>query len=396
MRETDWLFAAEAISGEITALREALHRRPELGNQEFETAALIEKTLQGCGIQTARVLDTAVIGTLTGAKPGPCAALRADIDALPVTEETGAACASQVPGVMHACGHDVHTAAALGAAMLLSKRRDALCGTVKFLFQPDEEGTGGARRMIAAGCMEGVAAIFGAHVAPELPLGHVGVRYGKFYAASDTFRIVVRGKSCHGATPEKGIDALAAACELTIRLKRLSEELGEPCVLTVGTLRAGTAINVLAGEAELTGILRTLGKDSRAYMKRRLRETAAAVAEQTGAQIDVRLHESYPGIVNHDAQTARVRRVAARILGEGAVTELETPTMTTEDFGFFLDQTPGAFYHIGAGCDSPLHSPRFFPDARAAVTASALHAAILADVLEHPSADNADLKGSIA
>ena len=396
MRETDWLFAAEAISGEITALREALHRRPELGNQEFETAALIEKTLQGCGIQTARVLDTAVVGTLTGAKPGPCAALRADIDALPVTEETGAACASQVPGVMHACGHDVHTAAALGAAMLLSKRRDALCGTVKFLFQPDEEGTGGARRMIAEGCMEGVAAIFGAHVAPELPLGHVGVRYGKFYAASDTFRIVVRGKSCHGATPEKGIDALAAACELTIRMKRLSEELGEPCVLTVGTLRAGTAINVLAGEAELTGILRTLGKDSRAYMKRRLRETAAAVAEQTGAQIDVRLHESYPGIVNHDAQTARVRRVAAQILGEGAVTELETPTMTTEDFGFFLDQTPGAFYHIGAGCDSPLHSPRFFPDARAAVTASALHAAILADVLEHPSADNADLKGSIA
>ena len=396
MRETDWLFAAEAISGEITALREALHRRPELGNQEFETAALIEKTLQGCGIQTERVLDTAVIGTLTGAKPGPCAALRADIDALPVTEETGAVCASEIPGVMHACGHDVHTAAALGAAMLLSKRRDALCGTVKFLFQPDEEGTGGARRMIAAGCMEGVAAIFGAHVAPELPLGHVGVRYGKFYAASDTFRIVVRGKSCHGATPEKGIDALAAACELTIRLKRLSEELGEPCVLTVGTLRAGTAINVLAGEAELTGILRTLGKDSRAYMKRRLRETAAAVAEQTGAQIDVQLHESYPGIVNHDAQTARVRRVAARILGEGAVTELETPTMTTEDFGFFLDQTPGAFYHIGAGCDSPLHSPRFFPDARAAVTASALHAAILADVLEHPSADNADLKGSIA
>ena len=119
MRETDWLFAAEAISGEITALREALHRRPELGNQEFETAALIEKTLQGCGIQTERVLDTAVVGTLMGAKPGPCAALRADIDALPVTEETGAACASQVPGVMHACGHDVHTAAALGAAMLM-------------------------------------------------------------------------------------------------------------------------------------------------------------------------------------------------------------------------------------------------------------------------------------
>ena len=396
MTKIDWLREAEAISPEITALRETLHRRPEPGNQELETAKLIERTLQACGIETGRMLDTAVVGTLTLGKPGPCAALRADMDALPVTEQTHAVCASEVPGVMHACGHDVHTAAVLGAAMLLGKHRDDLCGTVKFFFQPDEEGTGGAQRMIAAGCMEGVDAIFGAHVAPDLPLGHIGVRFGKFYAASDTFRILVRGRSCHGATPEKGVDALAAACELALRLKKLPAELGEPCVLSVCTLRAGTAINVLAGEAELTGILRTLGHDSRAYMKRRLRETAAAVAEQTGAQIDVRLHESYPGIVNHDAQTARVRRVAARILGESAVTELEKPTMTTEDFGFFLDETPGSFYHIGAGCECPLHSPRFFPDARAAVTASALHAAILADVLEHPSADNADLKGSIA
>ncbi len=386
MTKIDWLCEAEAISPEITALREALHRRPELGNQEFETAALVEKTLQGCGIQTARILDTAVIGTLPGAKPGPCAALRADMDALPVTEQTHAVCASEVPGVMHACGHDVHMAAVLGAAMLLGKHRDDLCGTVKFFFQPDEEGTGGAQRMIAAGCMEGVNAVFGAHVAPGLSLGQVGVRFGKFYAASDTFQIAVRGRSCHGATPEKGIDALAAACELALRLKRLPAELGEPCVLSVCTLRAGTAINVLAGEAALTGILRTLGHDSRAYMKRRLRETAAAAAQETGTDIDVRLHESYPGIVNHDGESGRVRRVAGQLLGETAVTVLESPTMTTEDFGYFLDETPGSFYHIGAGCENPLHSPQFFPDARAAVLAAALHAAIAADFLENPSA----------
>ena len=176
MTKIDWLREAEAISPEITALRETLHRRPEPGNQEFETAKLIERTLQACGIETERMLDTAVVGTLTLGKPGPCAALRADMDALPVTEQTHAVCSSEVPGVMHACGHDVHMAAALGAAMLLGKHRDDLCGTVKFFFQPDEEGTGGAQRMIAAGCMEGVDAIFGAHVAPDLPLGHIGVR----------------------------------------------------------------------------------------------------------------------------------------------------------------------------------------------------------------------------
>ena len=391
MTKTDYLREAEAVAGEIAALRAALHRRPELGNREFETAKLIETTLQRCGIETERVLDTAVVGTLTGARPGPCAALRADMDALPVQEKTGASCASEIPGVMHACGHDVHMTAALGAAMLLAKHRAALSGTVKFFFQPDEEGNGGAGRMIKAGCMAGVDAVFGAHVSPELPLGHIGVRFGKFYAASDMFYLTVRGQSCHGATPEKGIDALAAACELALRLKGLPGELDEPCVLTVGTLHAGTAINVLAGEAELSGILRTLGKDSRAVMKRRLRRFAQAVAEQTGTEIDVLLRESYPGVVNHDGETARVQRVAAALFGGDAVTVLDRPTMTTEDFGFYLDEAPGTFYHIGAGCVSPLHSQQFFPHERAAVTAAALHAAVLADYLENPSASGAEL-----
>lgn len=390
MRKTDFLREAGAMSGEIAALRAALHRRPELGNREFETAERIESTLQSCGIETRRLLDTAVVGTLTGGRPGPCAALRADMDALPVREETGAPCSSEVPGVMHACGHDVHMAAALGAAMLLAKHRAELCGTVKFFFQPDEEGDGGAKRMIAAGCMAGVDAVFGAHVTPELPLGHVGVRFGKFYAASDMFYLTVQGQSCHGATPEKGIDALAAACRLTLRLKELPGELNEPCVLTVGTLHAGTAVNVLAGEARLSGILRTLGQDSRAVMKRRLRETARAVAGETGTVIDVQLRESYPGVVNHDGETARVQRVAAALFGADAVTALDRPTMTTEDFGFYLNEAPGAFYHIGAGCAFPLHSPRFFPHEGAAVTAAALHAAVLADHLTGPSASGAE------
>lgn len=396
MKHIDWLHEAELLQAEITSLREALHRCPELGNHEYQTAAFVARTLQSCGIKTQRLLDTAIVGTLEGAMPGPCAALRADMDALPILEASCAACASEHPGHMHACGHDVHMAAALGAAMLLAKHRQALCGTVKFFFQPDEEGSGGAQRMIAAGCMQGVSAVFGAHVAPDLPLGAVGVRYGKFYAASDTFQIAVRGKSCHGATPHKGVDALSAAAEAALALKKLPQELPEPCVLTIGTLHAGTAINVLAGEAEMTGIARTLGPDSRAYLRRRIRETLDDVARRTGAQIQLRLHESYPGVVNDDAQTARVQAVAARLFGEDAVHVLSAPTMTTEDFGYFLDEAPGAFYHIGAGCSAPLHSPAFFPDARAAVFAGALHAAVLADFLENPSAQSADLKGTEA
>lgn len=396
MNGIDWLHEAELLQGEITSLRETLHRNPELGNHEYQTAALIERTLQSCGVKTQRLLGTAVVGTLEGSAPGPCAALRADMDALPVNEASGAACASEHPGRMHACGHDVHMAAALGAAMLLAKHRQALCGTVKFFFQPDEEGDGGAQRMIAAGCMQGVSAVFGAHVAPDLPPGAVGVRFGKFYAASDTFQIAVRGKSCHGATPHKGVDALAAAAEAALALKKLPLELPEPCVLTVGTLHAGTAINVLAGEAEMTGIVRTLGPDSRAYLKRRMRETLDEVSRRTNTRIQLQLHESYPGVVNDDAQTVRVQTVAAQLLGKDAVHVLAAPTMTTEDFGYFLQAAPGAFYHIGAGCDAPLHSPAFFPDARAAILAGALHAAVLADYLENPSAQSADLKGTEA
>ncbi len=396
MKHIDWLHEAALLQDEITSLRETLHRSPELGNHEYQTASLIEQTLQRCGIKTQRLLGTAVIGTLVGDLPGPCAALRADMDALPVHEASAAACASEHPGRMHACGHDVHMAAALGAAMLLSKYRRLLCGTVKFLFQPDEEGDGGAQRMVAAGCMQGVSAVFGAHVAPDLPLGAVGVRFGKFYAASDTFQIAVRGKSCHAATPGKGVDALTAAAEAALALKKLPQELPEPCVLTVGTLHAGTAINVLAGEAEMTGIVRTLGPDSRAYLKRRVGETLEDISHRTSTQIELRLHESYPGVVNDAAETARVQAVAAHLLGEDAVRVLDAPTMTTEDFGYFLQAAPGSFYHIGAGCAAPLHSPTFFPDARAAVLAGALHAAVLADYFENPSAQSADVKGTEA
>ena len=375
---TDFINEAERIAPELAALRRVFHMDPELGNREYHTAARIEAALNGWGISTRRLLDTAVIGVLKGALPGPSVALRADMDALPLTETTGAEFASRNPGVMHACGHDVHMTAALGAARLLAERRNVLPGSVVFLFQPDEEGRGGAQRMIDAGALEGVDAVFGAHVSPDLPAGHVGVRYGKFYAASNPFRVVVRGVSAHGAEREKGVDALGAAAALVCRLIDLPKSLPDgPGVLTVGTFNAGTAENVLADKAEFGGIIRTLGPDARSEMKRLFRRTADEVASAWGATAEVALTESYPGVVNDDAMTALAERAARKLLGDDRVHRIGRPTMTTEDFGLFLQERPGSFYHIGAGCPLPLHNTSFLPDARAAVTAAAVHAAVI-------------------
>ena len=382
MKSSELIHEAENIADELAALRRAFHMDPELGNREYHTAARIEAALNGWGIPTRRLLDTAVVGVLKCALPGPCVALRADMDALPLTETTGAGFASRNPGVMHACGHDVHMTAALGAARLLASHREALPGSVVFLFQPDEEGRGGAQRMIDAGALEGVDAVFGAHVSPDLPAGHVGVRYGKFYAASNPFKIVVHGVSAHGAEREKGVDALGAAAALVNRLIDLPKSLpGEPGVVSVGAFHAGTAENVLADRAEFGGIIRTLGPEARSEMKRLFRRTVDEVVQAWGATAEATLVESYPGVVNDDAMTALAERAARKLLGDDRVHLIQRPTMTTEDFGLFLQERPGSFYHIGAGCPLPLHNTAFLPDARAAVTAAAVHAAVIAAYL---------------
>ena len=378
----DFLNEARALSDELSALRRAFHRAPELGNREFETAARIEKTLAGWGIETRRRLDTAVVGTLRGDRPGRTVALRADMDALPITEATGVDFASQNPGVMHACGHDVHITAALGAARLLADHRDALAGRVVFLFQPDEEGNGGARRLIEAGALDRVEAVFGAHVSPDLPAGTVGFRPGKFYAASATFHIVVTGRSAHGAERERGVDALGAAAELVGAALALPREWpDERCVVTVGTFHAGTAVNILSDRAELSGIIRTLGPELRARVCAALERRGAEIAARWGAKVDCDIRTSYPGVVNDPAMTAFARETAAALLGREAVCDIDKPTMTTEDFGEYLSQCPGTFYHLGAGCAQSLHNPGFLPDARILPTAAALHAAILARFL---------------
>ena len=369
---------AQTYASKLYSIREQIHRYPELGNREYQTAELVEKTLQALGIETRRVTETGIIGTLKGGLPGPTAALRADMDALPVTEDSGAEFASETPGIMHACGHDVHTAAALGAAMLLAEHRETLPGTVKFFFQPDEEGNGGARRMIAAGCMEGVDVVFGAHVAPDLPAGMIGVRYGKFYAASDMFTVTVHGRSAHGAKPEEGIDALAAAAAMINELRLLpTRYIADPAVLSIGTFHAGAARNIIADTAEFSGIMRTLGPDDRTTLKHVFQETIEYLSAQYGTTAEINIIESYAGVVNSEAETRHVQQTAEALFGPENVRILDRPTMTTEDFGYFIDAAKGSFFHIGAGCSAPLHNPKFIPEPLTILRLAALHADII-------------------
>lgn len=386
----DIITRAHAVADEALALRRTIHRRPELGNAEHETAALIVSTLKALGWEVARPVGTSVMATLEGAQPGRTVALRADMDALRIREETGLPFKSEIPGVMHACGHDFHTAALLGAAMVLAGYRQAMKGRVRLLFQPDEEGSGGAARMIAAGCMEGVDAVFGAHVDPDLPAGTAGFKYGKMYAASDVFKVTVRGEGCHGASPEAGVDAIAVAAQAVTALQQIVSRRMAPtdaAVITVGSFHAGAQANVVADCAELEGIMRTLGPDTRKRVRALFNETVGGVCAAMGARTEIDIRESYPGVVNDDGMVDFAKDTAARLLGGAHVVTLDTPTMATEDFGYFTQAVPGAFYKIGVGNPDvgavwPIHSPKFVADEAAMPNLIALHAGIALGFLE--------------
>ena len=378
----DYLAQAKSLEDRLSEIRKDLHRHPELGNEEFYTSKRIEEILKGMGLDVRRILDTALVATLHGRDTGKKVALRADMDALPVTEDTHCGFESENPGVMHACGHDIHMTSAIGAAMLLSQNKENLEGDVVFLFQPNEERSGGSKRMIAAGAVDGVGAVFGGHVSPDLPLGTVGVKYGKFYAASVVFKIRFKGRSCHGATPEKGIDALLVAAETVTKLKTLKPSSGDRCVLSTCIFNSGNVCNVIPGEAYIEGMIRTLGKDDKEEMQDKLRKTVDDVCAKHGASADVELIGTYDGVVNTDEETAVMERSARQVLGDENVVVLDQPTMVTEDFGFFVDRCTGSFCHVGAGCTESLHSPHFIPDIKAAVTASAVYACTLDNYLK--------------
>ncbi len=381
----DYLARANELSDRLSSIREALHRHPELGNQERWTSKFLIKQLRKLGLEVKTVLDTGIVATLHGTAPDKTdkkVGLRADMDALPVSEPNECKFRSTNDGIMHACGHDIHMTSALGAAMLLSETKDSLKGDVVFLFEPDEEGAGGAQRMIDAGAIEGVSAVFGGHVSPDLPVGTIGIKYGKFYAASDVITVTVHGKSCHGATPEKGRDALLAAADMVRNLSELKAPSNDKCVLSFGSLNAGTACNIIADTAVFSGILRTLGPENRNAMKKGIKDVVKNSCARYGVTADVEIRDSYGGVVNSDEETKLFEDTAKSLFGNSKVKLLRKPTMTTEDFGYFIDACSGSFCSIGAGCSEPLHSPNFLPDGKAAVYASALYAQTLVNYLE--------------
>ena len=376
----------------LVRLRRTIHRHPEGGFEEFETAALVEKTLAGLGISSVRVAGTGVVGRLEGTRKEPAVGLRADMDALELDERTGASYASEVPGLMHACGHDAHTAMLLGAAMLLAERKESLEGTVVFLFQPAEETIGGARPMIDAGVLENprVEAVFGLHVGIGLPCGKIAVSPGTVHAASDMFDITVTGKGCHGAYPHEGVDALVVAghvlCALQAVVSRGIDPL-EPAVVTIGTIRGGSARNVVAESARMQGILRTLSPEVRGLARETIKVVSEQTAEAFGARAEVSFQEGYPCLENDPEMAALVRETGSLLLGEENVHDLSKPSMGVEDFAYFSRERPSAFFTLGAGNPAkgiihPAHSPWFDLDEDALPVGAAMLAAVAANFLQ--------------
>jgi amidohydrolase len=342
----------------VVADRRHLHQHPELGFQEVKTAAFVADRLRALGVEDIKtgIAKTGVTGLIRGTGTGPGAdkvvLLRADMDALPIEEENEVDYRSTVPGTMHACGHDAHTAMLLGTTRLLLDRRDRFAGTVKVLFQPAEEGGGGARVMIEEGALENpkVDAAFGIHVAQDEPIGTVSVRPGPIMAAADRFTIVVQGKGGHGAQPHLCIDPIAVGAQIVVALQTIvSREVDptEPAVVTVGAFRSGHAANVIPDTAELRGTVRSFNPAVREQLATRIQELVRGIAAAMRAEVEIKYHFGYPPTVNHPEMTEFAQGVLAEVVGADNV--LPAPLhMGAEDFSYFLERVPGCFWFVGS------------------------------------------------
>jgi len=359
---------------QVRAHRRYMHENPEPSHQEENTAAYVANALLDLGIPIKEhVGGYGVIGLIEGEKPGKCVALRADMDALEVTEATGAPFASQVPGVMHACGHDMHTAMLLGAAYVLNSMRDRLQGTVKLIFQPAEEDAvaSGAKSMIADGCLENphVDAIFAQHVWPDVPMGKIAVRNHVVNAASDRFFLTIHGKSSHGgASPNEGVDAVVIAAQIVNSLQTIVSRNTAPlqgCVLSIGTIHGGTRYNVVADTVRLEGTCRNLDPSMRKTMGRRIAKIASGVAESMGGTCDVDYRLCYG--VNQNAPEAFtvMSESVVEAFGPEALIHPEHASLCGEDFSYYGETIPAGFAWLGCRQeDAPLmslHSSEFLP-----------------------------------
>lgn len=390
----DLLTGAVALLEDAIELRRCLHRRPELGLVLPHTQGAVLDALDGLGLDIATGRhSSSVVAVLEGTSRGPTTLLRADMDALPLAEDTGLDFASQVDGAMHACGHDAHTAMLVGAARLLAARREQLAGRVVLMFQPGEEGFGGAKVMLEEGLLERYAPIhraFAIHVTPLVPSGMVAGRAGALMASADAFEVVVTGRGGHASMPHDAVDPVPVACEIVIALQSMVTRripAFDPAVLTVGCIRAGTTDNVIAETAVLELTVRAVSPASRALV---LEGLARVVEHVAGAHLchgEIRPRQmGYPVTVNDTAAVDQVLALAADLFGEDHVLRLPTPVMGAEDWSFVLEQVPGSMVFLGAAPPgvrdpAPNHSNRMLLDEAAMTSGIALHAAVALSAL---------------
>ncbi len=378
------------VQTRVVSWRRDIHQHPELGNRETRTSALIAEHLKRLGIEVRTpVAHTGVVGILRGGRPGKVVALRAEMDALPVTEQVDLPFASKVRatwngqevGVMHACGHDAHMAMLMGAAEVLAGVRDQLPGTVKFFFQPAEEGPpqgeeGGAELMVKEGVMDNPKpdAVFGLHVFPG-PLGHIGYRPGALMAANDTLHITVRGRQTHGAQPWAGVDPIVVSSQIVLGLQtivsRQIDLTAAPAIVTIGRIQGGVRSNIIPDSVEMEGTIRTFDEAMRVDVQRRIRETAERIAQAAGATATVTIDDGLPVTVNDPALTERMAATLERVAGADNVRVVQ-PTTTSEDFSFYGQKAPAmfVFLYVTPPDQDPAkvafnHSPLFFVDERA-------------------------------
>lgn len=369
---------AEELAPFVQEARHMLHSIPELAYQEFKTHAYLCRMLDSIGVPY-RTESTWIIATITGGKPGKTVALRADIDALPITEQTGLPYASTHPGVMHACGHDAHAAILLGTAKLLLEMQADIPGTVRLLFQPAEETKGGAVPMIAAGAMQHVDAVYGLHVVSQAPVGRIGCRPGPMYAAADALFIDVLGKRGHGAHPRSGIDAIAIAAQMITALQSLvSRELEaiDAAVITIGSIHGGTTNNVICEEVKLHGTLRTLSPEIRELMHKRIPALCKGIVKAMNGDVRVRIENGYCACVNDVHEANRVLAVADEMLGTEHTHLLTHSSLGAEDFAYYLLEAPGAIYHLGSGGSAPGHNEQFIVEDECLPVGVAMQAAM--------------------
>ncbi len=364
------------VDEDVVAWRRHLHRNPEVSFEEHETSAFVADTLEGFGLEVERPTETSVMARLGSG--GPVVALRADIDALPIHEESGVEFESERPGAMHACGHDGHTAMLLGAARELSGRE--FDGEVRFIFQHAEElAPGGARDMIAAGVMEGVDFIYGCHLWTPLEYGKVAAMPGPFMAAADFFKATITGRGGHGGLPHTAIDTIAAASEFVGSLQHIVSRRADPlqpAVVTIGSFHAGDAPNVIPGRAELRGTTRSFDAALRERMPELIEEIGNGVCAAHGAEFELDFTFGYKPVVNDERATGLVRDVVSDELFE------LDPIMGGDDFSAYLAEAPGCYAFVGAGGEFPHHHPRFVIDERALAIGTRLHVHVALRALE--------------